>query len=70
MRNPGDVSLDRRICCMAASGLYESPRAFPEDMNQTFISKPFTARPRVACLWLVHVTSGAMDGTVSGRAIG
>lgn len=39
-------------------------------MNPTRISKPSTARPRVACLWLAHVAFGAMDGTVSGRAIG
>jgi hypothetical protein len=39
-------------------------------MDRTFISKPFTAQPRVACHWLVRVASGAMDGTVSGRTIG
>jgi hypothetical protein len=39
-------------------------------MNATFISKPTSARPRVACLWLVHVAFGAMDAAVSGRTIG
>jgi len=38
-------------------------------MNRTFISKPFTAQPRVACLWLVHVVSGAMDDTVIGDGV-
>jgi len=39
-------------------------------MNQAFISKPTFARARVSGLWLDHVAFGAMDGTVSGRAIG
>jgi hypothetical protein len=39
-------------------------------MNQAFISKPTVALPRVSGLWLVHAVLGAMDGTISGRAIG
>ena len=39
-------------------------------MDQTFISKPTFALPRVPGLWLVHADSGAMEGTVSGRTIG
>jgi hypothetical protein len=39
-------------------------------MEQTFISKPTSARARVACHWLVRVAFGAMDAAVSGRAIG
>jgi len=39
-------------------------------MDRTFISKPFTAQPRVACHWLAHVAIGVMDAAVSGRAIG
>jgi hypothetical protein len=39
-------------------------------MEQTFISKPTFARPRVSGLWLDHAAVGAMDGTVSGRTIG
>ena len=64
------ASLDWRICCMAASILYESLEESSEDMNATFISKPSIAQPRVTCLWLVHVAFGAMNGTVSGRTIG
>jgi hypothetical protein len=39
-------------------------------MNQAFISKPTVAQVRVSGHWLGHVAFGAMDGTVSGRAIG
>lgn len=39
-------------------------------MEQAFISKPSCALPRVTGHWLVRVALGAMDGTVSGRAIG
>jgi len=39
-------------------------------MERTFISKPTSAQPRVACHWLVHTAFGAMDAAVSGRTIG
>jgi hypothetical protein len=39
-------------------------------MEQTFISKPTSAQPRVSCLWLGHADFGAMDAAVSGRTIG
>jgi len=44
--------------------------SFSRDMEQTFISKPTFARPRVSGFWLDHAAVVAMDGTVSGRTIG